>query len=74
MVMARQARGDMRATVRYEAPVRAPVEAGTPLGEIVFTVPGVAPRTYTLVAGQAVPELGFFGKAMSGLSYLLLGD
>ena len=74
ITMSRDARKDMTARVRYDGPVVAPVAAGQQIGEIVFSAPGMPDHRYPLVAGSAVAELGFAGKAMAALAHLLSGE
>lgn len=74
LTMSRDGRREMNATVRYESPVVAPVAAGQQVGEIVFSAPGMPQRSFPVFAGNAVGELGFFGKAMAALAHLVAGE
>jgi D-alanyl-D-alanine carboxypeptidase (penicillin-binding protein 5/6) len=58
MLAPRGARDKVAARVVYDGPVRAPVAAGQPLGRLVVEVPGLAPASFALEAGAAVPEGG----------------
>jgi len=55
--------------VDYQAPVPAPVVAGTQLAELVVTNPGMADIRMPLVAAGSVPRLGLFARASSRLGF-----
>jgi D-alanyl-D-alanine carboxypeptidase (penicillin-binding protein 5/6) len=57
----------LEAIVVYQGPLRAPVSAGDPVGELVVTAPGLAPVRAPVVAGADVERLGLFGRALAGL-------
>ncbi len=50
---------EISAVIRYEGPIRAPIEAGQEIGELVITVPGMPPRAAPVVAAEAVAEGGY---------------
>ncbi len=74
LTMSRDARKALETSVRYNSPIEAPVKAGDEVGVIRFTAPGMPARTFPIYAATDVDELGFFGKAMSALSHLIMGD
>ncbi len=74
LTMSRDARKEMKATVRYDGPIRAPIEAGETIAQLVITAPGLPTRVYPLTAGATVEELGLFGKAMGALAHLLADE
>ncbi len=74
LTMSREARKEMKATVRYDGPIAAPIAEGDVVGQVVITGPGLPIRTFDLQAGASVDELGIFGKAMSALAQLVSGQ
>lgn len=60
-----------RAKIVYQGPVRAPVAEGQHIADLVVETPGMRARRLPLVAGEAVGERGFFGRAWAGLLSLL---
>lgn len=64
------AQGALKAEVVYSGPLRAPIEAGDRLAEMVITVPDMAPVTVPLVAEAAVPHGGFVARMRSALRVL----
>ena len=73
LTLSREARRNLQVTVVYDSPVPAPVAAGMQLGQLVIAAPGIEPRTVALVAGEAVGEVGLYGRMTSALSYLIWG-
>lgn len=64
----------MVATVTYDKPVLAPIKTGDVLGRLKVTLPGLAPQEVDLVAAEDVEKGNVFGRAISSLIYLILGD
>ena len=60
-------------SVQYEAPIRAPVAKGTPLGKLVVIGNNVPQNELTLVAGTDVPKLGLPGRAMAVVTHFITG-
>ncbi len=56
------ARDELKARLRFEGPVPAPIAKGQPLGELVIEAPDMAPITVALVAGADVAKGGFLVK------------
>jgi D-alanyl-D-alanine carboxypeptidase (penicillin-binding protein 5/6) len=73
VVLRRAARPDMTVTLRTREPIAAPIEAGTPQGEVVIEAPGLDPVTVPVVAGEPVGRLGSFGRLRAALEYLVFG-
>jgi serine-type D-Ala-D-Ala carboxypeptidase (penicillin-binding protein 5/6) len=69
----RRARKDMKVTVSYDKPVKAPVVKGQEIGKILVTVPGMPPTEFPLVAANSVDRLGAMGRVSAALSYLVFG-
>ena len=64
---------DMRLTVVYDGPVKAPIKAGDHIADLVVTTPDMPPQKLPLVAAADVGPAGFFGRAWSGLLGLFGG-
>jgi D-alanyl-D-alanine carboxypeptidase (penicillin-binding protein 5/6) len=73
VIMPRGARKEMKVTVDYEKPVKAPIAKGQAIGKMVVTVPGMQDREFPLVAGADVERLGPVGRVGAALSYLIFG-
>jgi len=71
LTMSRDMRKDMKAVVRYQGPVRAPITQGQTIGELVITGPGMPERVVPLQAATNVEALGVFGQAMSAVAHLI---
>ncbi|MFN3945559.1 MAG: D-alanyl-D-alanine carboxypeptidase family protein [Allosphingosinicella sp.] len=61
---------DVRARIVYDGPVRAPIEEGQHIANLVVSSPGMPDQTMPLVAESAVGEAGFFGRIMAGIRHL----
>lgn len=59
------ARKEMKVSIRYDAPIPAPVHRGDKVGELTVTAPGIAPITRPLVADAAVAPLGPVGRVLA---------
>ncbi len=58
---------DMRISVSYDGPIKAPIKAGQHIADLVVTTPDLPPQRLPLVAANDVGEAGFFGRAWAGL-------
>jgi len=56
--------------IRYNGPLQAPIAKGQHVADLVVTTDN-GPQEMPLVAGEAVSEAGFFGRAWIGLKQLL---
>ena len=63
--------GDASVKIRYIGPIKAPIEKGQHVADLVVTTASTPPQTMPLVAGDAVGEAGFFTRAWIGLKQLL---
>lgn len=54
-------------------PVEAPVKKGAEIGKLVISIEGQDPVEASIIAEADVGKLGFFGRAIEGLSQLLGG-
>ncbi|WP_375396365.1 D-alanyl-D-alanine carboxypeptidase family protein [uncultured Sphingomonas sp.] len=64
---------ELRATIIYDGPLKAPIKAGQHLADLVVTAPGMAPQRMALVADKDVGEAGFFGRVWTGFLQLFGG-
>ena len=55
--------------VRYQGPVKAPITKGQHIADLVVSMPD-GEQVMPLVAGEAVEQAGFFGRAWIGLKQL----
>lgn len=74
IITPRSGKRKMVATVTYEKPVLAPIKTGDVLGRLKVTLPGLAPQEVDLVAAEDVGKGNVFGRAISSLIYLIVGD
>jgi len=61
---------DLRLSIRYDGPVRAPFEAGEQIATLLIEVPGMESARVPLLASQSVGEAGFFNRIMNGIAGL----
>lgn len=74
IITPRSGKRKMVATVTYEKPVLAPITTGDVLGRLKVTLPGLAPQEVDLVAAEDIGRGNIFGRAISSLIYLIVGD
>jgi serine-type D-Ala-D-Ala carboxypeptidase (penicillin-binding protein 5/6) len=74
VTMARTARKDMKVSLSYDGPIKAPVQAGQQVGTLTVTAPDTPVQSVPVVAGAAVGQLGSFGRIEAALSYLVWGS
>lgn len=65
------AAANMSVKVVYDGPVKAPIEAGQHIANLVVTTPETGAQTLPLVAENDVGEAGFFGRLWAGLKSLV---
>lgn len=73
MTVPRTWRQGTQISVRYVAPVKAPVARGTELGRLEVSGRGVPQMSVPLYAGADVPRLGFVPRIGAGLRHLVFG-
>ncbi len=66
-------RKDMKVTLHYDGPVRAPIAAGQQVGTLTVTVPGKPDKIVPVVSGETVGGSGFLDNMMMGLQALIFG-
>ena len=64
---------EMRLTVSYDGPIKAPIKAGQHIADLIVTTSDLPPQRLPLVAATDVAEAGFFGRAWAGLMGLFGG-
>lgn len=64
------AASEMRVSVVYNGPVKAPIKQGQHIADLVVRTPDMPAQTMPLVAETAVEEAGFFRRAWLGLTSL----
>lgn len=74
ITMPRNARKDMTATVRYKAPVPAPIAAGEEIAVLTITAPDMVPAEIPLVAAASVDQAGMFGRLFSRVKQAALAQ
>ncbi|HAE94377.1 D-alanyl-D-alanine carboxypeptidase family protein [Hyphomonas atlantica] len=57
-----------------DSALQAPVKSGDTIGTLVVTIEGQSPIEAPIVAEANVKKLGFFGRAVEGLSQLIAGS
>lgn len=62
---------DMKVSVSYDGPVKAPFKAGTHVADLIVRTPDGPPQVMPLVAATDVGEAGFFDRVWAGLRRLL---
>ena len=62
-----------KAEIVLPGPIEAPVKKGDQLGKLVISVEGQPPVEAPIVADADVGKLGFFGRAIEGLSQMIGG-
>jgi len=73
VMMPVESRRDLKVTLRYDGPLRAPIAAGQQIGTLTVSVPGKPDKVVPAVAAAAVPSNGFLDKMMMGLQVLVFG-
>lgn len=63
-----------KAEVVLENVLQAPIRAGDTVGKLVVSIEGLPPVETPIVAEASVGKLGFFGRAVEGLSQLIAGN
>ncbi len=74
VTMRRRSRKDLKVTAHYTEPVPAPIVAGTVLGEVIVTAPGLDPVSLPLKASSDVEQLGAVGRLKAAVDYLVWGS
>ncbi len=73
VTLSHAARKDMKVSIRYDAPVPAPIRKGDRIGVLTVAAPGIEPIERPLIADEAVEALGPVGRVL-GLTQHWLGN
>ncbi len=73
VTMSRTARKEMKVSLSYDGPIKAPVQAGQQLGTLTVTAPDTPTQTIPVVAGESVEKLGHMSRIGAALSYMIWG-
>jgi D-alanyl-D-alanine carboxypeptidase (penicillin-binding protein 5/6) len=73
VTLSRTARANMKVKVVYDSPIPAPIAAGQKIATLVVSAPDTAPVEIPLHAGEAVEQLGMFGRLSAALKFLIFG-
>lgn len=73
MTLPKRVRRNLKATLVYESPIKAPIELGDPLGKLVLTASNMEAIEVPLIAGGTSEKVSTFGKLGATFEYLLFG-
>jgi serine-type D-Ala-D-Ala carboxypeptidase (penicillin-binding protein 5/6) len=73
VVLPRARRNELKVSVSYPSPVKAPVAEGDAIGTLRIEVPEQKPVEIKLLAGADNPRKGVFGRVKERLGYVLTG-
>lgn len=63
----------VKVTAEYDQPVKAPIIAGTKLGELKISLKDEQPLTLPLVAAKDVQKIGLWGRFWANVKYFVFG-
>ncbi|MAM38938.1 MAG: D-alanyl-D-alanine carboxypeptidase [Erythrobacter sp.] len=58
---------DVKLTVNYEGPIRAPVRKGEPIARLTVSIDGMSDFSVPLIAGNEIAEAGFGRRLLNGM-------
>ncbi len=73
ITLPKKARRAMKATVKYEGPLPAPIAKGTRLATLTFSAPETDPIVIPLVAANDVEQLGLVGRLVAAFESIVWG-
>lgn len=65
---------NVKAIVKYDSPVSAPVKKGQKIGTVTLEIPGSESRTVDLFAARDIRRLGYFGRLKEIIKYFLFSN
>ena len=71
VTMMRKSRKDMKVTLTYDKPIKAPVAKGTVVGKLVATASDMDPVEFPVVTAASVDRLGAVGRVGAAVSYFV---
>ncbi|MEM7664469.1 MAG: D-alanyl-D-alanine carboxypeptidase family protein [Pseudomonadota bacterium] len=60
--------GELKATIRYDGPLRAPIAQGDQVAVLEVIVPGMDPARIPLFADRSIEQAGLFSRIFNGLA------
>ena len=73
LTLPRSSNADVKAVIRYEGPIPAPITKGEKLATLVVSADGLETTEVPLYAGMDVPKLGFVGRVIAAAKNLIFG-
>jgi D-alanyl-D-alanine carboxypeptidase (penicillin-binding protein 5/6) len=73
ITLARKARNKLKATVKFQGPIPAPIKKGAEIASLTITAPGREPMIVPLVAGADVEQLGLVGRLGAAFNSIIWG-
>jgi len=74
VILRREARRDMRVSINYMGPIRAPIITGSQVATLRVAAPGIETQEFPLYAAASVPRAGIFGQVVMALDHLVFGS
>jgi len=74
LIMTPDQRKAMKVSVKYDAPIAAPIAAGQTVGTLSIEVPDKTTLQIPLVSGANVEQLGIFGRGIAALRHMIFGS
>jgi D-alanyl-D-alanine carboxypeptidase (penicillin-binding protein 5/6) len=71
VTLPRDAKGKLKATAVFDAPLAAPLAAGQQVGTLRLEAPGMVPMEVPMVTTSGVERLGAFGRMIAAAKYLI---
>ncbi|SCW46843.1 D-alanyl-D-alanine carboxypeptidase (penicillin-binding protein 5/6) [Sphingobium faniae] len=71
VTLPRTASTNISVKVAYTGPIKAPIQKGDRIAELIVSTPDTPPQIMPLVAGEDVAEAGIFGRLWNGLKSLI---
>ena len=59
--------------ISYKNPIAAPIKMGASIGIATVTAPDLEPIQIPIIAEQDIQRLGFLGRMLNALKFLLFG-
>ena len=72
-LMSHEARENMKVSVDYNAPLKAPIRAGSEVGKLTINIPGTAPTVIPLYTADSVGGMNPLQAMGAGLQHLFFG-
>ncbi len=73
ITLARKARKKLKATIKFQGPIPAPISKGTTIATVTISAPGREPMKIPLVAGADVEQLGLIGRLGAAFNSIVWG-